>query len=240
PRIGSKDFSVREPVPNPSIYIWDVATGKPAAITDTEAALAPTNRLAFSPDGKRLMSCGHPLLSWRLGQPSASRRPLATIDGSRVEHVLRARYADGDGGDALVIVHDWVSPLGPAVISRDGRWLAGTAEVHHTKGAPAKDHMVAVWEIASGGLVWCAAGHRGKIRTLDFSPDARTLVSGGIDTTIILWDLSAGDGPAALPKRFSAKELDELWRHLAGDAATAYRASWKLAARPDQALALLA
>jgi hypothetical protein len=74
-----------------------------------------------------------------------------------------------------------------------------------------------------------------------FSPDGRTLTSGGADTTALVWDATGRmrDGrfeTAAL----SPKELRDFWAALAGDdAAEAYRAIWALTASPEQTLPLL-
>jgi WD40 repeat protein len=51
------------------------------------------------------------------------------------------------------------------------------------------------------GLVVMLQGHEGLITSLAFSPDGATLASGGVDTTVRLWDIVTG------------KELTTLYRH---------------------------
>src|SRR5439155_22908694 len=79
--------------------------------------------------------------------------------------------------------------------------------------------------------------------TLAFAADGKTVVSGGSDTTVLVWD------PVTLlkdlPKRERAELADDavesLWNDLASeDAAKAAQAVLKLAAAPAQAVPLLA
>jgi WD40 repeat protein len=47
--------------------------------------------------------------------------------------------------------------------------------------------------------------HEGSVSAVAISPDNHWLVSGGIDNTALLWDLSAKD-PAAKPARLAGHE----------------------------------
>jgi hypothetical protein len=77
-------------------------------------------------------------------------------------------------------------------------------------------------------------GHKEPVRALAFAPDGRTLATGHLDSTVLLWGLV----PPARP--LAAADLPRLWDDLAGpDAARAYAASWRLADAPGQALPLL-
>ena len=115
------------------------------------------------------------------------------------------------------------------VFSPDGRTLA----------AGCRDSIIYVWEVASGQPRGLLCGHRGAIYSLAFSRDGRRLASGSKDTTALVWDLT--DGIAAdPPKELTAKQLDELWRDLAGeDAVKAYRSIWTLALAPKQSVPFL-
>ena len=63
------------------------------------------------------------------------------------------------------------------------------------------DKNIMVWEVASGRELRTLTGHSGKIRSVDISPDGKTLVSGGLDGSVTLWDLA------------SAREILTLGRH---------------------------
>lgn len=94
-------------------------------------------------------------------------------------------------------------------------------------------------ELTSGSLRAEFTGHHGPVSSLTLSADGKILASGSSDTTVILWDLTsrAQHPPSAL----LARELERLWTELGSqDARRAYRAMWRLAASPQEAVAMLA
>jgi RNA polymerase sigma factor (sigma-70 family) len=91
---------------------------------------------------------------------------------------------------------------------------------------------VQLFEMATGRERHVFQGHRGSLHALAFSADGKFLVSGGSDTTALVWDLTGRlAGGTAWDKPLSTAELDALWTALAGDdAAAAYTAGQRLAA----------
>jgi hypothetical protein len=125
-------------------------------------------------------------------------------------------------------------PFGPFAFSPDSHLLA-------TAGPDA----LHLWEVASGQELFRRAGHekfRGSfgpsfIDSLAFFPDGRSLATGLVDGTILVWGLvpEATAAPATSPR-----ELDQLWTDLAGaDGTRAYRAVHLLAGSPARAIPFL-
>jgi WD40 repeat protein len=227
-----------------SIALWDVGRGK--QVRRLEGLKDPVGHLLFSPDGSVLASAayaggapgergvrlwdvatGRPLR--HLDDPCTSPELAFTADG-RFLAVAQAYVGQG------VRVYDVATGKerfrglgnrdahGPA-FSADGRLLAA--------GCGEQDnhvYEVVVWETATWREVRRFRGHHGGAMCLAFAPDHRTLASGGADSTILLWDLAAGRGPAT---------PEACWADLRGDAAVAYPAVWALASSPSSAVPLL-
>jgi hypothetical protein len=46
--------------------------------------------------------------------------------------------------------------------------------------------------VATGRLLWQAKGHKGGVNFLSFSPDGKTLASGGLEGDVRLWEAATG------------------------------------------------
>ncbi len=156
--------------------------------------------LAFSPDGKHLAAVN------RYGQGNCrvgavtGQGPLREFKGER----CAAFSPDGKwlatADQSNICLHDWKenAPLRLfsskdrktrvqcLAFSPDGQFLA----VGRVAG---KDHAdLEIWEVATGTLRLCWRDHLATITCLAFSPDGKLRASGGLDKTVILWDMAGG------------------------------------------------
>jgi WD40 repeat protein len=194
-----------EPLEN-TINIWDVTAGK--RVKSFRASPAPVVRLMFSPDGETLAVIGFParLELWHLPTGRLLREMYLTdVDESTV------------GGRAFA--------LPPIAFAAHGQWIAFT----HQEGE------IVLLETMTGKEIHTLHGHQGFISSVAFSPDSRRLLSGGRDTTALLWSVLP-EAPA-LPA--SWKDSEKLWLDLGAPADQAYRVVWALMARPDRAIEVL-
>src|SRR5258708_13196380 len=101
------------------------------------------------------------------------------------------------------------------------------------------DNTVRLWDLPAGKEIARLEGHRGWVLSVAFSPDGRRLVSGGLDTTALVWDVSRFRHRTAPQATLSAANRDQCWSDLGGDAASGQRALGKLLSSQKDAAKLL-
>jgi WD40 repeat protein len=174
------------------VCLWDAASGR---LLRHLPQTGESRSLAFTPDGKTLVSAGFPVRAWDVStgrerfrldkltraagcvavSPDGKTVAVGTYD-SKV-HLCDART----GAEVLEIGGLAGAPWGLA-FTPDGKALA-TADI-----GPG----LRLWDTRSGALLRSFAGHSKEVVTVAFAPDGRTLASGGTDGTLRLWEAATG------------------------------------------------
>jgi hypothetical protein len=244
-----------------ALLFWDPAKGQSIQRIEPSKKKGEWHALAFTPDGKHaangrwfppirkevddLLESTIDILDVKAGKRLKSMRPSASSP------VVRLMFAS-DGDTLAVIgfplklelwhistgrllremnlVEQGLSPEMPEVafvmptgaFAPHGQWIA----LAHQEGE------IVLVETITGKEILKLHGHQGNISSVAFSPDGRRLLSGGFDTTALLWSTL----PESPPLPASWKDADKLWLELGGPTDSAYRVVWALIANPDRAL----
>ncbi len=172
-----------------SVRLWDVATGKaghqlktprawvnPTAADEPGAALESSrevNQIMKAADGRAFSPDGRFLADW-----AQNPRGRSKLDHAYVWHVPTGR-------PVAALVAGPRPGAANAAWSPDGRTLA-TASA---------DGTVRLWEVATWTVRAELRGHRDRVTALAFGPGGR-LYTGGLDTTVLGWDVKNA-APAA-------------------------------------------
>jgi len=168
---------LQEPRPGQTV-LWEVRSGKRKA--SFVARIDGVCSVAFSPDGKTLASAEYPGIVRLWSIPTVR--------------------------DCLEIkAPAWVS--GAIAFSPDSKLLAVGLWTGATDGVSPRGNDVVLWDSASGKLVLTFKGHSNGVRALGFSPDGKFLVSGSMDGTAKVWDVSNGALQATLESPSLRKRL---------------------------------
>jgi WD40 repeat protein len=197
-----------------TVQVWDLAAGKLARQFDF--AEVNNGKALLEPGGAR-------------GRSGIAYVAAVSPDRGLIAYASQRGYLavhEVSTGKAVRVVTD-LRPDGGAgtlAFSPDCRSLAWSGW-----------HSIHLLELATGKERQCFDGHRGRIASLAYSADGRTLVSGSEDTTALVWDVvgrtSGQPGPL---------DPDSAWRDLASeDAATAFQVMRRLSRSARNAVALV-
>lgn len=147
----------------PPLQVWRLVDGAMLREIEESPTKADIKSLALTPDNKYLVA------GYDNGQ--------ITIWEFESGKQLRAFTAHQDS-------------VGAMAVTKDGRLLVTADQTLYNKKSESK---LKIWELATGQLVRTLDGHDGKqIDAVAFSPDGKTVVSGGHDEFIRVWSLETG------------------------------------------------
>ncbi len=151
----------RVPNEDNTIRLWNVATGR--EIRRLEGHTDDVNRVAFSPDGTKLVS--------------GSGNNITTESDSSI------RLWDITSGKEIRSIKSRTDMVNFVAFNTDGSLVVSGSN----------DGIIRLWNIQTGNEVRTFKGHSGSVPAVFFDDDGRVLVSGSFDGTVRLWDTATGE-----------------------------------------------
>lgn len=194
------------------IHLFDTSGDKVKVREPSQLAghKTPVRAVRFSPSGKTLVSgsTDGTIRFWTMNKDSVSEgvkleghpKGVTALAWSPTGTMLAAGAGDGSV---------WFWAVGNRVTRGGAPFPAHKAEVSCLTYSPSgrslftcsPDGTAGVWNAATRRLRYAVEGHQGIVHGGDFAPDSRTLVTGGADWTVRLWDLAGARPVEKFPLR---------------------------------------
>lgn len=181
---GSQDKSVR---------LWDPATGK--EIRQLAGHAHGVRSVGFSRDGKMLASGSEHTIA--LHDPATGKQLPHKVGKLAFDFLCLALSPDGKtvalgGGHGSFEAH-LVDLATGNVIARcphkDAVWSVAFSPDGTMMASASHDHKLGLIEVATGKVIARVDGQQGPIFCVAFSPDSKTVLAGGEDTGVLVWDI---------------------------------------------------
>ncbi|KAG9231601.1 putative WD-repeat protein [Amylocarpus encephaloides] len=168
-----------------------------AALQTLEGHSSLVSSVAFSPDGKQVVS-GSDDRTVQLWD-TATGAALQTFEGHSNWVTSVAFSPDGKqvvSGSRDKTVRVWDAVTGVVLQRFKGHrdWVTSVAFSPDGKQvvSGSGDKTVRLWDAARGVALQTPEGHSGSVTSVAFSPDGKQVVSGSSDKTVRLWDAATG------------------------------------------------
>jgi WD40 repeat protein len=179
------------------VRLWDLATRKQRATLKGHQYAVQS--LAFSPDGKVLASGDHDgaIKLWEALRGTELKTiphdPISQISG--LAFLANGQTLASSDGDGRVII--WDVKTGRARRTMKEDWsvtsLAVSPDGQILAAAPMRLRSLSFWDTSTWQVL---ARPAIKAHSITFSPDGKTMATGGIEGTVRLWEVASlvGDG----------------------------------------------
>jgi WD40 repeat protein/energy-coupling factor transporter ATP-binding protein EcfA2 len=157
--------------------------------------------VAFSPDGKTLVSCDEDgvVIFWDARTRKALSAPPRQGRGGAysLSYSPDGKWVAVGYGDGSIVVWNALTreTIGPPIATRHGAVysLAFNPQQPGQLASGNADGTITLWQLDETAALTrqqTLGNHRNWVWTLAFSPDGKTLASGSRDKSLILWDMS--------------------------------------------------
>jgi WD40 repeat protein len=198
------------------VKLWDAQTGRELLALPFKGlvgVLRQNHSVAFSPDGRRVATCGGEIQSRvhpgpgevvpgevvKVWDAQTGQEVLTIKDRGYVSSVAFSPDGKRIAGQSIAKLKVWDAQKGQEALTIEtafGGWPTLGSVAFSPDGkrlvSAGRDATAKVWDAQTGREVHTLKGHTGLVINVAFSPDGKRLVTASSDKTVTVWDADTG------------------------------------------------